>query len=110
MAGKVSAHPELRVLAEACSKGPWWPSSRRSNHYVAPGESFNPDKDSRFIAVANPARILSLLDEIDRLKAALEAREDAEDQERQGYITSGVCGVCKRTAPLVGGECPDCRH
>ena len=26
------------------------------------------------------------------------------------HVPSGVCGACQRVAPLVGGECPDCRH
>lgn len=60
-------------------------------YYIA-----NADQDGPFLAAA-PSIIRELLAEIDRLNDSLSTG-------------GGGCVTCGRYAPLVDGECPDCRH
>lgn len=79
---------ELRQLAEAATPGPWLPTAlplgdgaRSFGNYVVTGlgsgypgallEGMRSGADAAYIAAASPDRILALLDERDRLTAAL---------------------------------------
>jgi hypothetical protein len=59
---------ELRWLAEAARYGEWYKSGDLRCHDDRTGETHGLDHDTdRFIAAANPAAILALLDECERL-------------------------------------------
>lgn len=89
-------HAELVRLAEAATRGDWRAhiTTKRSPEIytnVPPPNTPNPKiagailrkADARFIAAANPARVLSLLSEVAALRGALEeAEKDASSWSR----------------------------
>jgi hypothetical protein len=81
----------LRDIAEAATPGPWDCQShgKPTDEHANPWEVGTPDDheppvavclrentvhDAYFIATFNPAKVLEMLDELDRLRAALESR------------------------------------
>jgi hypothetical protein len=80
---------ELRALAEKATGGTWYVAGARSTRvhtncpkiggYTAVCEcEADGDQhlhDARYIAAANPARVLALLNEIERLREALRVKE-----------------------------------
>ena len=86
----------LRELAQKATPGHWyskWPEERctwvdvgNSRYPVAyTGYCFDDAPNAEHIAAANPATVLALLDEIDRLRAELtDMREDLSDA-RSGW-------------------------
>lgn len=93
---------ELRRLALKATPGPWstekptrtpdgWPQGLivaatargQGVHANPPGGSF-PEADRRFIAAANPARVLALLDELAKMREALRPFADFADVMEPG--------------------------
>ena len=80
---------ELRKLAEAATAGPWIAGDDEDSDYFLVGPHdvdkivFRPvvklhdQNDALFIAAANPAQVLSMLDTIEALQAALERSKES---------------------------------
>ena len=101
-AGTVPAHhetpdvAELRRLAEAATPGPWsltdgdpamsgqhWTIRRQGVPGIRiSGFTYGFNGDAAFIAAANPAAVLALLDERDALRAELAHMTEARDNAR----------------------------
>lgn len=113
---------ELRALAQAATPGPWKPDER----YVVGGDGkrgFRPGGEviicaeptishfqeypknerianARYIAAANPATVLALLDRLaraDAIEAA--ARKELERHRPNGKIIRDACEACDRMWP-----------
>jgi hypothetical protein len=72
-------HDELRALALAATPGPWSAHERPYMGWdidpIEPGlrGMLEREADARYIAAANPATVLALLDDLTRLRAAARA-------------------------------------
>lgn len=84
---------ELRKLAEAAPEGPWFgPEYSPGSSYVfdcdlgtlLSYESIETEQDAclRYVAAANPATVLALLDELERLKGCDKAYAEAWEKAR----------------------------
>lgn len=85
---------ELRCLAEAATPGPWWHEWVDGDDWWAvygqpTGDMVCPEvctmwgaDESAYIAAANPAAVLGLLDEADALRAELAHMREARDNAR----------------------------
>ena len=85
---------DMRKAAEAATPGPWvgfsdkgklaaiMPAGRPGD--VCVFEQPPSDEDGRFMLLANPAAILALYAELDRLREAVQERDDLLDNERGG--------------------------
>lgn len=82
---------ELRRVAEVATPGPWVQRGRadptmvlesRNGYRVADclyGEHPCTSPDAEFIAAANPATVLALLDRVERLEKSITAHKEAMD-------------------------------
>ena len=69
-------HNELRALAQAATPGPWQAQQRNKQEaiYIVGPAGVPPachafyDDNATYIAAANPATVLALLDEVERLR------------------------------------------
>lgn len=103
-------HATLRTLAEAATPGPWVadaPAGFGTIFAGVLGDSsrwlFDPVKgtneDAAYIAACDPQTILALLDELETLRAALEAARFVARYWRDSWMEQIDRGV--REAPLV---------
>ena len=114
----------LRELAQKATPGPWkagclasWNADGVSCRFVYRGNDesvqtrvrikggegvngsvFDCDADAEYIAAANPATVLALLDEIDRLRTIEDARTHAESAARRS--TSGLAAIVSVVAEV----------
>ena len=106
---------ELRKLAEAATPGPWWHEWVDGDDWWAvygqpTGDMVCPEvctmggaDESAYIAAANPAAVLGLLDEADALRADLrtaEARATAAEVASRGYRERAEKVEAERDAAL----------
>ena len=114
---------ELRRLAEAATPGPWWHEWVDGDDWWAvygqpTGDMVCPEvctmwgsDESAYIAAANPAVVLGLLDATDALRRRLVAVEmRVDDALRHGYdldpqeIASALAGALDALDALDGGQ------
>ncbi|WP_108394308.1 ead/Ea22-like family protein, partial [Enterobacter hormaechei] len=80
----------LREAAEKATKGQWavefddeiYSTDGVNNEQIAMVFSENEERDAAFIAAANPATVLALLDELEALKLANAAQDDHINQQQ----------------------------
>lgn len=95
-------HDELRALASAATPGPWETGDADPEGVIYVGARFQDEvyatadlnyasladakvvEDARYIAAANPATVLALLDEVARLRAV--ARAACEERTEEALI------------------------
>ncbi|MFB4959694.1 ead/Ea22-like family protein, partial [Enterobacter hormaechei subsp. xiangfangensis] len=81
---------QLREAAEKATKGQWavefddevYSTDGVNNEQIAMVFSENEVRDAAFIAAANPATVLALLDELEALKLANAAQDDHTNQQQ----------------------------
>ncbi len=94
-------HAELRAKAEAATPGPWEAKRIAGTHSVVhhPAALIQiqivaavDTRDTAFIAAANPATVLSLIDELDRLRRllALAAEHVPDDCDHHNEIREAL--------------------
>lgn len=87
---------ELRKLAGGATPGPWmphiaFPKSENYSTLFVTTDSEATRTDLRFIAAANPATILSLIDRLERAEGALQAISDDDVPRIVHGFKKGQC-------------------
>ena len=121
--------PELRALAERATKGPWKATTHRAVHAINAVEvpnkfsnsgagktvcsisrQYGHGPDAEFIAACNPATVLELLDEVERLRTLLDPDECPFDGSKMIKIPEDYVSHYGTKHKVHTRKCDKCGH